>query len=149
MHLEIRTIVTDTSTTKKEAILSSVISDLSKGDPEMINSFAHAHALLLRADLRLDKCRRHRNERELHVGEVPLDHAHAAYTEIVEGAIDDASLASQLTPSERKVWRILASAHEANGNIVEAINAVRKLGIVDPSFATKAKKEIERLRRFL
>jgi hypothetical protein len=126
MHLEIRTIITAASTAKREAILNSVISDLSTGDPVLINSFAHAHALFLRADSRLDM--------------LPAN---------VEGAIDDATLASQLAPSERKVWLVLASAHEANGNIVEAINAVRQLGIVNPSFATKSKIEIERLRSLM
>lgn len=92
----------------------------------MINSFARAHALFLRADARLDMS--------------PAD---------IAGAVDDATLASQLAPSERKVWRVLSSAHEANGNIMEAINAVRKWGVVDPSFATKAKKEIERLQHLM
>ena len=117
-----RAIITATSITKREAILTSVISELTKGDPVLINSFAHAHALFLRADARLD-----------------MSHAN------VGGAIADASLASRIAPSERKVWSILASAHEANGDIVEAIKAVRQWGVVDPSFATKAKKEIERL----
>ncbi len=68
----------------------------------MINSFAHPHAFVLRADTRLDM--------------LPAN---------VEGAVDDATLASQLTPLERNVWLVLASAHEANGNIAEAINAVK------------------------
>jgi hypothetical protein len=108
--------------TKREAILTSVISDLTKGDPVLMNSFAHAHALFLRADARLDMS--------------PAN---------IAGAIEDARLASRIAPSERKVWRILANAHEAKGDIVEAVNAVRQWGVVDPSFATKAKKEIERL----
>lgn len=112
--------------TKREAILTSVISDLTKGDPVLMNSFAHAHALFLRADARAD---------------ARLDMSPAN----IAGAIEDARLASRIAPSERKVWRILANAHEAKGDIVEAVNAVRQWGVVDPSFATKAKKEIERL----
>lgn len=88
----------------------------------MITSFAYAHALLLRADVRLDMS--------------PAN---------IAGAIDDATLASQLAPSERKVWRVLSNALEANGNIEEAIDAVRNWEVVDPSFAKKAKKDIERL----
>jgi hypothetical protein len=121
-----QTIIIATSIAKKESILSSVIADLSKEDSSLVNSFARARALFLRADARLDMSPKN-----------------------IAGAIDDATLASKLAPSERKVWRVLSNAHEANGNIAEAINAVRNLGVVDPSFATKAKKEIERLQRLM
>ena len=63
----------------------------------------------------------------------------------IEGAITDATLASEIKPNERKAWRVLASAHEAEGNIKEAINALGELAVVDASFSTKAKKEIKRL----
>eukprot|EP00571_Detonula_confervacea_P012329 CAMPEP_0172300916 /NCGR_PEP_ID=MMETSP1058-20130122/2915_1 /TAXON_ID=83371 /ORGANISM="Detonula confervacea, Strain CCMP 353" /LENGTH=256 /DNA_ID=CAMNT_0013010863 /DNA_START=54 /DNA_END=824 /DNA_ORIENTATION=- len=112
-----------TSPTKKEKILSSAISALSKDeDPTLLNSFAHAHALYLRADARLEMA--------------PPN---------IDGAIADAKLASEIAPTERKVWRVLASAEEVGGNIKEAIDAIREGARIDPSFSTKAKKEIERL----
>ncbi|KAL3823890.1 hypothetical protein ACHAXA_005472 [Cyclostephanos tholiformis] len=109
------------SAAKKESILSSVIS-LSKGDPTLLNSFAHAHALFLRADARLDMN--------------PPN---------IEGAIEDAKLATGLAPDESKGWRVLAYAQEAIGNIEGAIDAFREWARVDVSFSTKSKKEIERL----
>jgi len=63
----------------------------------------------------------------------------------IDGAIADATLASQMVPTERKVWRVLASAQEAGGNVEDAMEAVREWARVDPSFSTKAKKECERL----
>lgn len=66
-----------------------------------------------------------------------------------DGALADAKLSSQISPTERKVWRVLESAHEANGNIKDAIVAMRELATVDPSFSTKAKKECERLEGLL
>ena len=104
-------------------LLGSVISALSKDhDPSLLNSYAHVHALLLRADARLDM--------------VPPN---------VDGALDDARMASQIAPTEGKVWRILANAEEAGGNVEQAIGALKEWKRVDPLFATKARKEVERL----
>jgi predicted TPR repeat methyltransferase len=88
----------------------------------LLNSFAHAHALFLRADARLDMN--------------PPN---------IEGAIEDAKLATELAPDESKGWRVLANAQEAIGNIEGAIDAFREWARVDVSFSTKSKKEIERL----
>ena len=123
LHLHSHTINTARSPAEKEKHLTAAISALVETkDPILLNSFAHARALTLRADARLDM--------------KPAN---------IEGAITDATLASEIKPNERKVWRVLASAHEAEGNIKEAINALGELAVVDASFSTKAKKEIKRL----
>lgn len=112
-----------TSMTEKEKALSSAIETLTTpNDPTLLNSFCRAHALFLRADVRLE------------MG-----------TPDVSGAVDDARLASQIAPGERRVWRVLASAYEADGKIKDAIEAFRTLARVDTSFASKAKNEIARL----
>merc|ERR1712194_216663 len=112
---------------KKEALLTSAISAVTDGEYEtLLNSFAHAHALCLRADARLDLSPPNKG-----------------------GAVADAKLSSQISPAERKVWRVLESAHEAEGNVQDAIEAVREMARVDPSFATKAKRECERLEGLL
>ncbi len=109
------------SPSKKEELMSTVITDLSKNsNPALMTSFAMFHALTIRAGARLD-------------------------TNNVDGAIEDAKLASKIFPSEGKVWRILATAEEQRGSMDSAIVALRELAKADPSFATKAKKEIERL----
>lgn len=116
------TIYTATSPSKKEKLLNSAIEALSKdNDPILLNSFAIAHALYLRADTRLESSN-------------------------IEGAIADATTASQIAPNEGKVWRVLACANEAGGRIKDAIDALSRMAKVDPSYATKARKEIERLR---
>jgi len=108
---------------KKEQLLTSAIAQVTKdNNPLLLQSYAHAHALYLRADVRLEM--------------TPPD---------VKGAIDDAQLAVQIIPYEMKAWRVLASAEEAGGNLEAAIIAVKQWSKVDPSFSTKAKKEIERL----
>eukprot|EP00984_Skeletonema_dohrnii_P013872 scaffold5804_cov117-Skeletonema_dohrnii-CCMP3373.AAC.9 len=109
------------SPAKKEEVMTSVVTDLSKNsNPALMNSYAMFHALTIRADARLD-------------------------TNNIDGAIEDARLASKIFPSEGKVWRILASAEEQRGSFDGAIVALGELARADPSFATKAKKEIERL----
>lgn len=116
-----------TSPSKKEELLSSAIETLTKdNDATLLNSFAHAHALFLRADARLDLS--------------ALD---------VDGAIADAMMASKLAPKERKVWRVLASALEAGGHIKEAMDAVREWSTVNPEFSTKAKNEMARLAKMM
>jgi predicted TPR repeat methyltransferase len=54
-------------------------------------------------------------------------------------------MALQIVPNEVKAWRVLASGHEAAGDYAAAILAVREWVKADASFATKAKREIERL----
>ena len=54
-------------------------------------------------------------------------------------------MAVSIVPKEIKAWRVLASAHEADGNIEEAIRVVREWKSIDSSFGTKAMREIERL----
>jgi (2Fe-2S) ferredoxin len=108
---------------EKEELITSVIQDLSKdSDPVLMTSFAMFHALTFRADARLD-------------------------ANNVDGAIDDATLASKIFPLEGKAWIILAMAEERRGSIDSAIMAFSELARADPSFATKAKREIERLIR--
>mmetsp|Transcript_22237 Transcript_22237/g.34910 ORF Transcript_22237/g.34910 Transcript_22237/m.34910 type:complete len:239 (-) Transcript_22237:1110-1826(-) len=105
------------SPAKKEELMTVVITDLSKNSK---NSYALFHALTIRADARLD-------------------------TNNIDGAIDDARLAAEIFPTEGKVWRILASAEEQRGSFDSAIVALGELARADPSFATKARNEIERL----
>ena len=62
-----------------------------------------------------------------------------------DGAIEDAKLTTELVPAERKAWRVMADAQEANGNIEGAINAIEEWASIDVSFSVKSKKEIERL----
>jgi hypothetical protein len=108
---------------KKEQLLTSAITQLTKeNNPLLSESYAHGHALYLRADVRLEKS--------------PSD---------VEGAIHDARMAVQIIPNEIKAWRVLASAEESGGNLEASISAVKKWIEVDTSFATKARREIERL----
>ncbi|KAL9180286.1 hypothetical protein ACHAXT_008256 [Thalassiosira profunda] len=109
-----------TSPSKKEKLLTNAIKAVS--DDRLQSSFAHAHALFLRADAQLDLS--------------PPD---------IDGAVADAELACKITPREGKAWRVLASAHEASGNFKAAIDALRECARADPSFSTKAKNEIERL----
>jgi (2Fe-2S) ferredoxin len=109
------------SPSKKEELMTSVITDLSKNsNPALMTSFAMFHALTKRADARLE-------------------------TNNIDGAVEDAKLAAKIYPSEGKVWRILASAEEQRGSLDSAIVALTELARADPSFATKAKNEIERL----
>ena len=65
------------------------------------------------------------------------------------GAINDARMAVQIVSNEIKAWRVLATANEAGGDFEGAISAVREWVKVDASFATKAKREIERLSSML
>ena len=109
------------SPSKKEELMTSVITDLSKdSNHSLMTSFAMFHALTIRADARLD-------------------------ANNIDGAIEDAQLASKIFPSEGKAWRICAAAEEKRGSIDSAIIALSELAQADPSFATKAKMEIERL----
>ena len=112
------TIYTASSPSKKEELLNSAIEALSKdNDPILQNSFARAHALYLRADTRLE-------------------------TSNIEGAVADATTASQVAPNEGKVWRVLACSLEADGRIKDAIDALKNMAKVDPSYSTKARNEI-------
>ena len=110
-----------TSPSEKEELMTSVITYLSENsNPALLDSYAMFHALTIRADARLDMNN-------------------------IDEAIDDARLASTMFPSEGKVWRILASAEEQKGSLDGAISAFKELARADPSFATKAKNEIDRL----
>ena len=105
-----------TSPSKKEELLTAAIEALS--EEEEGKSFARAHALYLRADARLD-----------------LDN--------IDDAIKDAKLSTQINPQEGKAWCKLSRAHEAKGNINEAVKATKEWIQADQS--TKAKRELERL----
>jgi len=103
-----------TSPSKKEELLRVAIEALS-GEGK---SFARAHALYLRADARLDLNK-------------------------INDAIKDAKLSTQINPQEGKAWCKLSRAHEAKGNINEAVKATKEWIQADQS--TKAKRELERL----
>lgn len=116
-----------TSPSKKETLLTSAVDALTKDqDPSLLNSYAHAHTLFLRADARLEM--------------KPPN---------VDGAINDARMSVKINPTCRKAWRVLASAEEAGGDLKSAMEAVSEWAKVDPAFASKAKKEIQRLSSML
>lgn len=61
----------------------------------------------------------------------------------INDAIKDAKLSTQIAPQEGKAWCKLSRAHEAKGNINEAVKATKEWIQADQS--TKAKRELERL----
>mmetsp|Transcript_43679 Transcript_43679/g.65968 ORF Transcript_43679/g.65968 Transcript_43679/m.65968 type:complete len:83 (-) Transcript_43679:1337-1585(-) len=63
----------------------------------------------------------------------------------IQGALEDIQIASSILPTDAKVWRVMADAQEANGDIKAAVKSVMKWSEYDPSFRTKAKKELSRL----
>ena len=110
-----------TSPEKKEHFLNSAIYSLSNDDM-LSNSRALAHALVLRGDARLEL--------------IPMN---------VQGAIDDCLRALEIDDVGGRAWRVLADSQEADGKIDEAICSVSRWADANPSFVTKAQKEIARL----
>ena len=101
--------------------MKPVIDDLSS-DPTLSSSAALAQALTIRADARLEAA--------------PQD---------VNGALEDIRRATEMDSSIGRRWRVRSDAEEAAGNIQGAMEAVSRWAEVEPSFATKAKKELTRL----
>mmetsp|Transcript_18582 Transcript_18582/g.26154 ORF Transcript_18582/g.26154 Transcript_18582/m.26154 type:complete len:254 (-) Transcript_18582:180-941(-) len=108
---------------KRENLLNSVIKKLSLSDG-LKESNAMAHALMLRADTRLEM--------------IPLN---------LDGALQDSKCASEMRVEgfEGMAWRIRADAEEASGNILGAIDAMENWAKENPTFISKVKKEVVRL----
>ena len=109
--------------TEKESLVAPVIENLSSSE-DFSSSRALSHALTIRADARLD-----------------------IFPPNVDGALEDSRRATAMDPLNGRAWRVLADAEEASGNIKSAIEATLRWGEADPSFATKAKNEVDRLSR--
>mmetsp|Transcript_2 Transcript_2/g.10 ORF Transcript_2/g.10 Transcript_2/m.10 type:complete len:172 (+) Transcript_2:761-1276(+) len=144
---------TATSPSKKETLLTSAISALTKDDdPTLVNSFARAHALYLRADARLDLLASSSSSSSSSSPTSTTPPTANTATpnnnnnnNILYGAVNDAKLSTQIHPTEGRAWRTLARVQEANGSIKEAMDAVEEWARLNPSFRTKAKREMERL----
>jgi len=121
-----------TSPEKKITILSPIIKSLmstssSTEDDALHESTALAHALVLRADAYL--------EQALFSPDTTIhDKAHA-----------DAQMAISIDHMDGRAYRLLADVEEALGNVIGAMEAVSKWAEVNPSFGTKARKELARL----
>ena len=80
-----------------------------------------AHALVLRAQLRLDDPDR------------------------IDAARDDVLRAAALDPKHPIVWRVLATVEEERHDMAAAIQALSQWAKYQPLFSTKVQKEIKRL----
>jgi len=100
--------------------LSKAIQSLQKAGLDQTT--AMAHALILRADA--------------HIDSIPQN---------IDQALQDAMKAIEIDDLNGRAWRVIADAKEANGDVPGAIEAVSNWALKNPSFATKAKKEVERL----
>lgn len=130
-----------TSPSKKETLLTSAISAITKDDdPALVNSFAHAHALYLRADARLDLLASSSSTTQTTITTTTTPNNNILY-----GAVNDAKKSTRIHPTEGRAWQTLSRVQEANGNIQEAMDAVEEWARLNPSFGTKAKREMERL----
>ena len=101
--------------------MTPVIDNLSSNG-DYSSSRALSHALTIRADARLD-----------------------IFPPNVGGGLEDSLQATAIDPLNGRAWRVLADAEEAVGDIKSAIEATLRWGEADPSFATKAKNEVDRL----
>lgn len=119
-HLQYHIIATR-ATTKME-LLNSVIKSLQKA--ELSQTTALAHALILRADLHLESIPQNSKE-----------------------ALEDAMQAVEINDLNGRAYRVVADAREGMGDVMGAMEAVSTWALKNPSFAAKAKKELDRLSR--
>jgi len=135
---------------KAMTILTKVVDSLVNADTDVADlkqSTAMAHALILRADLRLEMfsttlmLARSRSNQSVEVeeGEGDLD-----YTGI-QFALEDALRAVEIDTLDGRGWRVVADAKEAMGDVLGAMDAVSKWATCNPSFVVKAKNEMDRL----
>jgi uncharacterized protein HemY len=103
--------------------LNSVISKL-ETKPEIAKGVVMAHALVMRAELRLGQ------------GGVHLEHAKA-----------DALKATELNPLHPTAFRVLADVYEAMGDTRGALQALSQWGKANPAFRNKVAKEMQRLQQ--
>lgn len=108
------------NTGKKLKLLNRAIQSLQ--DVELVQTTAMAHALILRADVNIDS--------------IPQN---------IEQSLKDAMQAAEIDDLNGRAWRVVADAKEANGDVPGAIEAISNWAMKNPSFAGKAKKELERL----
>jgi len=124
-----------TSPEKKIQILIPIIKSLTStsstedGQDALHESTALAHALVLRADAYLEQALLSPDATCIYA-----DKAHA-----------DARMAIAINHMDGRAYRLLADIEEALGNVIGAMEAVSKWAEVNPSFGTKAKKEMARL----
>lgn len=108
---------------EKDKFYSSIIRVLGS-DPLLVESSAHARALVLRAQTRYEEGR-------------------------LDEALSDAIAATQVacaSPTVQSVaWRTVSDAYRSQGNLHEAIEALREWERVDPSYRTKIRNEIAEL----
>jgi tetratricopeptide (TPR) repeat protein len=123
----------ESDATKSEILLNSVISALEKKNPgnddDYKKSFAILSALTMRAKNRL----------VLQRYQDAIDDA----TRVVTEEIRTGATASN--NNDATAYRILAEAYEKVGNYPMAIQALRKLSLINSAFATKANNEIKRI----
>lgn len=103
-----------------ERCLNSVINALTN-DVMLAESISMAHALVLRAQLRLDDPDR------------------------IDAARHDVLRAAALDPKHPIVWRVLATVEEERHDMAAAIQALSQWAKYQPLFSTKVQKEIKRL----
>jgi len=119
---------------KKIKILTPIVEALSSasstedGRDALHQSTALAHALVLRADAYLEQALLSPD------ATVHADKAHA-----------DARMAIAIDHLDGRAYRLLADVEEALGNVIGAMEALSKWAEVNPSFGTKARKELARL----
>eukprot|EP00555_Chaetoceros_dichaeta_P013735 CAMPEP_0198263626 /NCGR_PEP_ID=MMETSP1447-20131203/12916_1 /TAXON_ID=420782 /ORGANISM="Chaetoceros dichaeta, Strain CCMP1751" /LENGTH=267 /DNA_ID=CAMNT_0043952309 /DNA_START=108 /DNA_END=911 /DNA_ORIENTATION=+ len=122
-----------TSPEKKIKILTPVITSLLSDEKSnsLDKSTALAHALVLRADAYLEQAL--------------LSPGSSSNSNTIHEAHTDAQMAISINHLDGRAYRVLADAEEALGNVIGAMDAVSKWAEVNPSFGTKARKELARL----
>jgi hypothetical protein len=109
---------------QQERFYQSVISKLMASE-DFSTSGVLAHALSCRASYHLELGENH----------------HA-----IEDALQVLAFGTTASAKTRsRVYRVLADAHEGNGNLKEAIQALQEWYKMDPIVRTKVQKEIQRL----
>jgi len=97
---------------------------------ELFQSAAHVHAHMLRAEVYLE------------AGD--YEPARDDMQWALDNCQDTSTVVAVLCPT---AWRILADAHVGLGQYEDAIQALQQWAEASPSFATKAAKEIQRVRQ--
>jgi len=122
-----------TTLEKKIKILTRVVKSL-LSDSTLCKSTALAHALVLRADAYLEQI-------------PPSSSLTDNNLEVTKDAYNDVQKAIEINHyvDDGRAYRILADVQELSGNVLGAMEAVTKWAEVNPSFRTKAKKELARL----
>lgn len=105
---------------------------------DLKQSTAMAHALILRADLRLEifsTTLMAKSNQSVEEGDF----------DYIQFALEDALRAVEIDTLDGRGWRVVADVKEAMGDVLGAMEAVSKWATCNPSFVVKAKKEMDRL----